>query len=507
MNNTVAIVSSAEFAMQEIKNMLVLLREVDKVECLDYYDFEDYMKKTTPNVIILHSIENDKKTLKLIKKIKEDKKTAKIPIILYPEFAGTDYIVEAFDAGITDMLSYPLKDYELAMRVIWTIQKNEDEVLKENNFDFLKDLGIIDKTTGFFSEEFGLKFLEGLIKKSKENGQNSCLMLLKLTNAINVNLDKSNVANILKTTVRMNDVISIKDDESYYIYLSKSKLNGVYSVYERIKRKINPITSVSSAVVEIQDEIFDDIINVLDYSIETARINGDINIVKPKDFVDMLEKDTIKEDSEDELGISKILNENEDIASDKKGDLKDDLLDEILKEEDNNEPEQTEEKESTQEEQIDLGLKIMQEKIEEIKNPHPKKSLKQQRIEKEEKEIDERNIILYKQAYAKKLNLVIEPLLKKYASKLQQKYRALDANIMAEPELSFMKLNKDDIKLDVEIIYDKVKTIKINMTLNALNSQIESDTIDFEVMDFDYQKFDIVLKTLIEEYENYLSED
>ena len=314
------------------------------------------MKKTTPNVIILHSIENDKKTLKLIKKIKEDKKTAKIPIILYPEFAGTDYIVEAFDAGITDMLSYPLKDYELAMRVIWTIQKNEDEVLKENNFDFLKDLGIIDKTTGFFSEEFGLKFLEGLIKKSKENGQNSCLMLLKLTNAINVNLDKSNVANILKTTVRMNDVISIKDDESYYIYLSKSKLNGVYSVYERIKRKINPITSVSSAVVEIQDEIFDDIINVLDYSIETARINGDINIVKPKDFVDMLEKDTIKEDSEDELGISKILNENEDIASDKKGDLKDDLLDEILKEEDNNEPEQTEEKESTQEEQIDLGL-------------------------------------------------------------------------------------------------------------------------------------------------------
>ena len=78
---------------------------------------------------------------------------------------------------------------------------------------------------------------------------------------------------------------------------------------------------------------------------------------------------------------------------------------------------------------------------------------------------------------------------------------------MAEPELSFMKLNKDDIKLDVEIIYDKVKTIKINMTLNALNSQIESDTIDFEVMDFDYQKFDIVLKTLIEEYENYLSED
>ena len=50
-NNTVAIISNNEFTLNEIKNMLVLLRDIDKVECFDYYDADEYIKKISPNVI------------------------------------------------------------------------------------------------------------------------------------------------------------------------------------------------------------------------------------------------------------------------------------------------------------------------------------------------------------------------------------------------------------------------------------------------------------------------
>ena len=108
-NNTVAIISNNEFTLNEIKNMLVLLRDIDKVECFDYYDADELIKKITPNVIILHSTESDKNCLRLLKKIRSNEKTKNIPVILYPEFSNTDYIVEAFDNGISDILTFPRK--------------------------------------------------------------------------------------------------------------------------------------------------------------------------------------------------------------------------------------------------------------------------------------------------------------------------------------------------------------------------------------------------------------
>lgn len=73
-NNTVAIISNNEFTLNEIKNMLVLLRDIDKVECFDYYDVDELIKKITPNVIILHSTESDKNCLRLLKKSEAMKK-------------------------------------------------------------------------------------------------------------------------------------------------------------------------------------------------------------------------------------------------------------------------------------------------------------------------------------------------------------------------------------------------------------------------------------------------
>ncbi len=485
-NNTVAIISNNDFTLNEIKNMLVLLRDIDKIECFDYYDADEYIKKINPNVIILHSTESDKNCLRLLKKLRSNEKSKNVPIILYPEFSNADYIVEAFDCGVSDILTSPLKDYELVIRVIWAIQKNEAAQIMETKDSFLAKLGIIDSKTGFYKEDFSLKYLESVISKAKTNKQKSCLALIKILSATGMDYDRDLLKDALKSSVRINDTIAMKDENTYYLFLSKAKLNGVYSVYERITSKLGPMTSISASVVEIQDEIFDDIINVLEYSINNAPKNGELEVVSKQDFLNMYNKE-----EKEELGISKILKEEP----------KELLEDEQIEE-------SSEEK--IEEDKISLGIQIMKEKVKEIGKKgeklllkHKPKALKEAEI----KEVDERNATLYKQAYAKKLRLIVEPLLEKYAAKTQSEFPALDANVNVTPTITVMNFDKDDVKLDFELVYDEVKTLKFNIKITALNTELEEDSFELDVMDFNHQALEVILKTAIDEYKNYLLEN
>ena len=194
-----------------------------------------------------------------------------------------------------------------------------------------------------------------------------------------------------------------------------------------------------------------------------------------------------KNEEKEELEIAKILN-NKAVANDSP-------------------VQRTVKKEETEEDKVNLGLKIMQEKVKEIEKKGGLKKVHNISNAENEKEIDERNAILYKQAYAKKLSMIIEPMLAKYAGKLQSQYKLLDANISVNVDKTFMKLDKDDIKLDFEMDYDGLKTIKFNLSVSALGTEIETDEFEMDVMEFDSRKLAVILDTMIEEYKNYLSEN
>ncbi len=482
-NNTVAIISNSEYAVDEIKNMLILLRDVDKIECSDFFNAQDRIEASRPSVVIVHSSGEDENEIKLIKKIRE---SSDVPIILYPEFPSADFITEAFDAGISDILSAPIKDYELVIRVIWAIQKSEAKNIDKIKNKFFAKLGITDEETGFCKEEFSIKFLEAIIEDSKENNQNSCLILIKTKPAIDIKEDRKIFIDALKSSVRFNDIICTKDSESYYVFLSKSKLNGAYSVFERISSRLNQMTVICASVAEINDELFGDIINVLDFTMNKSFKNGEINVVKKQDYLDLYNE------QDDRLEISKIF-QNEDI-------------DQLIPEDEssfNLQEDNIEEKHMDEDEKVTLGLEIMRQKIEDSKKELIKQAKETSTLQ--EDEIDKRNIVVYKQTWAKKLNIVVEPLIKKYAAKFQELYPTMDANVNISPITSYLKLDKDDIVLELDITYNGVKTIKFDAIIKALGAEIDSDSFDFEVMDFDYQKFEIVIKTITDEYKNYLN--
>ena len=213
-------------------------------------------------------------------------------------------------------------------------------------------------------------------------------------------------------------------------------------------------------------------------------------IVSKQDFLDMYKKE-----EKEELGISKLLKEEP----------KKTIKQQEIQVEQNNIPEH-----NSEEDKINLGIKIMQEKVKEIETKgekalltHKPEALK----EAETREIDERNATLYKQAYAKKLRMIVEPLLEKYAAKMQAEYPLLDANVNVSPHSTFMNFDKDDVKLNFEMSYDGIKTLKFNLKVSALNTELESDSFELDVMEFNHQALDVILQTLVDEYKNYLSEN
>lgn len=475
-NNTVAVISNAEFTSQEIKNMLVLLRDIDKVECLDYYDAEEYIKQHCPNVVILHSSDDDKNTIKLLRKIRRSPATKNIPVILYSEFSTSDYIIEAFDEGITDIMTAPLRDYELIIRVFWAIQRNETSLTDASKDKFLAKLGIVDEKTGFYKEDFSLKYLESVVAQSKVNKIRSCLMLLKMELTNSTQANKDTLTSVLHSTVRKNDTIAMKGEDTYYIYLTKSKLSGVYAVFERLNSRIGSLAKINASVVEIQDEMFDDIINILNYKARKNTKSGELAVVQKSDFLELYRRE-----EENELEVSKLLAKREGtitIPDEKPSDA------------------------------LNMGLKIMQEESEKASAGGGLKKINKltEMKEMQEEDADVRNASLYKQTYAKKLRFVIEPLFEKYANKILAEFPSTVSDINASVENSYLRLNKDNAILNIEITYDGIKSLHFQVEIAANETQVESDTFDMEIMNFDYQKLDIILRTTVNEYRNYLTD-
>ena len=68
---------------------------------------------------------------------------------------------------------------------------------------------------------------------------------------------------VVKKTVRLNDSVAIKDVDEFYIFLPKTKLNGVYPVFERINNNLGVDCGANASVIEIKDERFDSVKNLL----------------------------------------------------------------------------------------------------------------------------------------------------------------------------------------------------------------------------------------------------
>ena len=162
-NNIIAIVGDKFDAINLISSKLVLLRDLDKIVDTNLENAVSFLEQTMPNVIIVHAKGDNKESLDAIKDIKQTEILNNIPILLYSEDCTKEFLIDAFDSGITDIIKAPIADWELLIRVIWCIQKNEINVNNDIRNEFLTKLKIIQDKTGFYTEEYAEQFLDAEI--------------------------------------------------------------------------------------------------------------------------------------------------------------------------------------------------------------------------------------------------------------------------------------------------------------------------------------------------------
>jgi len=277
--NTVVVVSDRQELVNQISQKLVLLRNLDKIKSCSIEEAQNMFDGFAPNVLILHCDNNNINAINLIKQLKKNDLYKTLPILLINENCSRETIIEAFDNGISDVLFMPIIDYELLIRVIWCLQKNELNLSIESNKKLMIDLGILQSDTGVYTQKYCDEFLKNEIAQTKKYSQNACILLIAPDKKYPEYKNPKEFISIIKKSVRINDSVVIKDVDKFYVYLQKTKLNGAYRVFERINTNLGIDAGANAGVVELHEQKFEDIKEALDAALEKASENTNSLIV------------------------------------------------------------------------------------------------------------------------------------------------------------------------------------------------------------------------------------
>ena len=419
--NTVVIVSDRQELVNQISQKLVLLRSLDKIKSCSIDEAPNMLEGFSPNALILHCDNNNPNAISLIKQLKKQEVYKNIPILMINENCSRETIIEAFDNGISDVLFMPVIDYELLIRVIWCLKRNELNLSNESRLNFLTTLGIIQSDTGVYSQKYCEEFLKNEIALSRKYSQQACILLIAPDKKYPEYKDPKDFINIIKNSIRLNDSIAIKDIDKFYIYLQKTKLNGAYSVFERINNNLGIDAGANAGVVEVQEQKFEDIVDALNSALEKASENTN-SLIVASDFYSKDEKPALRLDApENSESLQNIISEKNDIQ---------------LKSE-------------------------------------------------KSKGLDGNSVKLFNQAYKRKLKIVIEPVFKKFENILRIKREDFAINsYVGVKSLFCVSSGVVSASFNLEYDGIEHAIIRLSITDNDQKRLYETETVDFTILDY-----------------------
>jgi len=436
--NTVVIVSDRQELVNQISQKLVLLRNLDKIKSCSIEEAQNMFDGFNPNVLILHCDNNNTRALGLIKKIKKQETYKNLPVLLINENCSRETIIEAFDNGITDVLFMPIIDYELLIRVIWCLQRNELNLSIESRTQFLTNLGIVQSETGVYTQKYCDDFLKNEISQSKKYSQKACILLISPDKKYPNYKNPKDFITIIKKSIRMNDSVVIKDVDQFYIYLQKTKLNGAYSVFERINNNLGIDSGANAGVVEVQDQNFEDIKDALSAALEKACENTN-SLIVASDFYMTDKKPTMNFQSTSEI----------------------------------------------------IAQQNATELDENIAPTSPSAEV--------QSAFDKNSIKLFNQAYLRKLKVVVDPVFKKYENILRIKKQDFAINSFTGNK-SLFSVSSGDVCASMAIEYDGIEHVLVRLTItdNDQKRLFETETIDFTILD--YRRMSLMLNELVDKF-------
>jgi len=280
---------------------------------------------------------------------------------------------------------------------------------------------------------------------------------------------------IIKKSIRINDLVGIRDVNEYYIFLPKTKLNGAYAVFERLKKNAGLNYKINASVIDVLDRTFDKIKENLENALDSSQ-DAESFLVVASDAININGVKIFKKTSgviDDELinkAFSAVLEKNQTTATNQN-------------------------KKSTKNK--------LKTKIEKKKQEVLNENVQEQRIldnisktpdEIENMQIAQRNAVVFKQVYKNKCLIVIEPAFKKYKNLIKDANKYVFAEYKVSPVHSYFKAIKGANEILINLKYEGLATIQVE-TVHIFNNRINSkDAVDVEITRINKQLLEDILK-------------
>jgi len=253
--NNILLISDNEKLSESLASKIILLRNTDCVVTSNYKNALRNLSILIPDIVLLHENVSKEQTIDIISEFKNEKKN--LSIILLVDRYDSEFILKAYDAGITDFCVSSADDFELVIRVINNIKtaliKNE---LSRNN-KLLIQTGIIDELSGFYGYKFCREVFDNEINTQMLD--EGVFMILSPSQESKDSFSYDRTCEAIKNSVRKDDIVSLGKGAKFYILLPKTNFEGAFVVLNKIKEYYGEGFPLKAGISNIYKKTFDEL--------------------------------------------------------------------------------------------------------------------------------------------------------------------------------------------------------------------------------------------------------
>ena len=211
MKAGVLVISNDRATFDFIKPHLVLLRSDDTVYESDYNDAISVIEKYSPKFVILHCGYDLHSFSKLLHQIK-------IPVIALFDEYNPDYLMTAYDLGVSDFITKKSSPEEILTRAMWILKEKSYIDNLEDSRTFLQQKGFIDEK-GFYTTPFDA--FPHYLKKYDYG------TLILITG-------QDNLEEKLVASLRDCDIKAHGHGKDFYLFLPDTDIDGAVSILKKL---------------------------------------------------------------------------------------------------------------------------------------------------------------------------------------------------------------------------------------------------------------------------------
>jgi len=282
--SNIILITNNKNVVDTLKPKLVLLREIDNILTTTYAEAMTNLQTVVPDVILIYCASEKDACLELIKNIKTTEKTKSISVLLLVEEYEQDFILNAYDENVDDYLNVNADDAEILMRTIWGLKKTVYMSTIQKQKSLLESLSVIDKNTGFYTNDYCEKIFENEFKNLEKNNDEDILMLISASEESKTKLNMLQLAKAIKISIRNSDVVVHSSANRFFVLLRETQLKGAFTVWDKIKRAIGEQYTINAGISSINGKNFNDLQKeLLNALVEATSTNQDLVIVSDEE--------------------------------------------------------------------------------------------------------------------------------------------------------------------------------------------------------------------------------